>query len=132
MKTTYTADLTLTYSGTLTFENVPENIYHAIIRLLDGKGVLEPLPPADNPSRDPEEEMMSISETIAALTIFSGATFDGIAASIGAQPDTVRCWVNGYKTPGETRLKDLANYFGVDRIPMTRKELDRWKGAHNG
>lgn len=131
MKTTYTADLTLTYSGTLTFENVPENIYHAIIRLLDGKGVLEPLPPADNPSRDPEE-MMSIPQTIAALMSLDGSTYDGIAAYVGAQPDTVRRWVNGSKTPGENSLKDLAEYFGVDHIPMTRKELNRWKEAHNG
>ena len=132
MKTTYTADLTLTYSGTLTFENVPENIYHAIIRLLDGKGVLEPLQPADNPSRDPEEERMSISETIWELMKMQNVSCEDVGKGVDARPDTVYRWVKGTRTPGEIYLRDIANYFGVDHIPMTREEMDRWKGAHNG
>lgn len=132
MKTTYTADLTLTYSGTLTFENVPENTLHAIIRLLDGKGVLEPLPPADNPSRDPEEERMSISETIWELMKMQNVSCEDVGKGVDARADTVYRWVRGTRTPGEIYLRDIANYFGVDHIPMTREELNRWKGAHNG
>ena len=131
MKTTYTADLTLTYSGTLTFENVPESIYHAIIRLLDGKGVLEPLPPDDNPSRDPEEERMSIAKTLAMLMLITGKSSNDIASYLGITRDTVSRWVEGTKTPGKDSLKDLAKYFGVDHIPMTKTELNRARGHYD-
>ena len=42
----YTADVQTLHSGTITFENVPGNIYRAVIDLLGGHGVIETREPS--------------------------------------------------------------------------------------
>ena len=42
----YTADVQTLHSGTIAFENVPDNVYRAVIDLLGGRGVIETREPS--------------------------------------------------------------------------------------
>lgn len=120
---TYTTDVQPTYSGTITFENVPESIYRAVTDLLGGRGVLES---REDPSR-PETVRVSPPETVRVLTLGqtirklrrrSNLTTRQVATWCGVTVTTVCRWESDSRKPTRASRERLCTLYGIPSIPL--------------
>ena len=109
---TYTADVQTLHSGTIAFENVPENIYRAVIDLLGGRGVIET---REDPSR-PSGQILTMGQTLRKLRSRANLTPRQVATWCGVTPTTVHRWEKGDREPRSTCKERLRCLYGVQSL----------------
>ena len=89
----YTADVQTLHSGTIAFENVPGNIYRAIIDLLGGRGVIETREPSRPETVDVQPtrlvHVLTLGQTLRKLRSRANLAPQQVAAWCGVTPTTV-------------------------------------------
>lgn len=112
---TYTTDVQPTYSGTITFENVPESIYRAVTDLLGGRGVLES---REDPSRPETVRVLTLGQTIRKLRRRSNLTTRQVATWCGVTVTTVCRWESDSRKPTRASRERLCTLYGIPSIPL--------------
>ena len=111
---TYTADVQTLHSGTIAFENVPENIYRAVIDLLGGRGVIET---REDPSR-PSGQILTMGQTLRKLRSRANLTPRQVATWCGVTPTTVYRWESDGREPSRRNCERLCALYGLKEIPV--------------
>lgn len=112
---TYTTDVQPTYSGTITFENVPESIYRAVTDLLGGRGILES---REDPSRPETVRVLTLGQTIRKLRRRSNLTTRQVATWCGVTVTTVCRWESDSRKPTRASRERLCTLYGIPSIPL--------------
>lgn len=112
---TYTTDVQPTYSGTITFENVPESIYRAVTDLLGGRGILES---REDPSRPETVRVLTLGQTIRKLRRRSNLTTRQVATWCGVTVTTVCRWEGDSRKPTRASRERLCTLYGIPSIPL--------------
>lgn len=112
-KMIYTLDAKPLYSGTISFEGVPEYIFEAMTKLLEGYGLLEgKQEPAKEPERPALDERLTMAEKLRKLRIKSGLTVRQVANWCSVTPTTVHRWEKGDREPRRECQDALRRLYG--------------------
>ena len=111
---TYTADVQTLHSGTIAFENVPDNVYRAVIDLLGGRGVIET---REDPSR-PSGQILTMGQTLRKLRSRATLTPRQVATWCGVTPTTVYRWESDGREPSRRNCERLRALYGLKEIPV--------------
>lgn len=121
----YTADVQTLHSGTIAFENVPENIYRAVIDLLGGRGVIETREPSRPETVDVQParttrpvHVLTLGQTLRKLRSRANLAPQQVAAWCGVTPTTVYRWESDRRKPTRPNRERLCSLYGIPSIPV--------------
>ncbi|MBR5366967.1 MAG: helix-turn-helix domain-containing protein [Clostridia bacterium] len=118
----YTADVQTLHSGTIAFENVPGNIYRAIIDLLGGRGVIETREPSRPETVDVQPtrlvHVLTLGQTLRKLRSRANLAPQQVAAWCGVTPTTVYRWESDRRKPTRPNRERLCSLYGIPSIPV--------------
>lgn len=116
-KMIYTLDAKPLYSGTISFEGVPEYIFEAMTKLLEGYGLLKgKQEPAKEPERPAPDERLTMAEKLRKLRMRSGLSVRQVANWCSVTPTTVHRWEKGDREPRSTCKERLRSLYGVQSL----------------